>query len=107
MKLRWRLVLALIIASLIPLFPLMLNVRSTVDQGVNTLAPDEFGEGLKEAIHLARIYLAEQEYTLNNKLEFIKNINLEKLHTVYGNLDSLETLYVKNKGRWFFCLRVD
>jgi len=102
MKLRWRLVLALIVASILPLFPLMISVRSVVDLGVNTLAPDEFGKGLKEAIHLARIYLSEQQENQENKLALIKKIDFGSISSIYPNLDSLETLYVKDKGDWYY-----
>ncbi|HEB84020.1 MAG TPA: hypothetical protein ENI92_03365, partial [Bacteroidetes bacterium] len=69
MKLRWRLLLAIGLAGLLPLIPLLLSVRGTVKLGIRTLAPDEIGLSLQSGLQLARRAIASEERALRLRLQ--------------------------------------
>jgi len=99
MKLRWRLVFALAIASLLPIVPLILSMNSVVNLGVSTLAPKEIGSGLREGILLVRQYLNDTKNSQENKLNIISKLNDNNLLRI--KLDSLETLHYYDGKDWY------
>jgi nitrogen fixation/metabolism regulation signal transduction histidine kinase len=57
MTFRWRLILALFIAGMLPLIPLLLSVRSAIRTGMETLAPEETGLAIQNGLEFVRIEL--------------------------------------------------
>ncbi|MBZ0265638.1 HAMP domain-containing histidine kinase [bacterium] len=69
MRLRRLMLIALLLAGLLPIIPLWWVVTSVVNQGANTLAPESLGEGLQHAIDLAKREYQDAEIHLKDQLE--------------------------------------
>ncbi len=54
MTFRWRLILALFVAGMIPLFPLLHAVRGIIQTGIDTLAPEETGKAIQDGLEMVR-----------------------------------------------------
>lgn len=103
MKLRWRLVLALVLAGLLPLIPLLFVVQSSVSLSADSLAPEEIGDALGSAVDFSRKLLAEKQKTIRQQV-----VACSKKIPLPGNegdftteLDSSQTLYVHVADDWF------
>ncbi len=103
MRLRWRLLLTLAFAGLLPIIPLLLTVSSVVDTSTRALTPEYLSAALDSSISLAtRTYF---ETTENQKLKLeniIKNsgkfdVNLKLLSEL---TDSTEALYRIKNNSW-------
>lgn len=103
MKLRWRLLLALALAGLLPLIPLLFVVHSSVSLSADTLAPEEIGDALGSAVELSRKLLDEKRALLQRRVEnYAETLPLpQTAKFVEADLDSGEALYVNYKGDWY------
>ncbi|MBS1261019.1 MAG: Sensor protein ZraS [Calditrichaeota bacterium] len=95
MTFRLRLILALVLAGLLPLIPLVISVRHAIETGVSTLAPDETGSALQSGLELARGRLERQRDQLERTVALLP----VALSTVQPLPDN-ETVYLEAGGRW-------
>lgn len=103
MKLRWRLMIALAVAGLLPLVPLYYTVHSTVDMALRALAPRETGEALNSGVAVTRQALRQLEAQLELRLEAIRRTVPLPPEPVAPDLsasllDSTETLFADVDG---------
>ncbi|HEX05558.1 MAG TPA: hypothetical protein ENH10_10480, partial [Bacteroidetes bacterium] len=68
MTFRFRLILALLIAGLLPLIPLFISVRSAIQTGAESLAPEETGLAIQSGMELVRLELQEIRADLPSNL---------------------------------------
>ncbi len=111
MKLRWRLTLALILASILPFVPMFIAIQSTLNTGVRTLAPETQGEALRTGVELARRDYQRFERAQELRLHRIvvsaqwgdspipvPGLDLFEDETLYASRN--EQWRVWNNGRW-------
>jgi nitrogen fixation/metabolism regulation signal transduction histidine kinase len=105
LKLRWRLVIALAIAGLLPLFPLLVAVKTVVGVGTRALAPEAIGTSLQDGLSIARDHLNEikdmEEFHLEELSRNILLPNTKTNSSRVSKLDSLETLYLSVNDIWY------
>lgn len=104
MKIRWRLVIALAIAGLLPLLPLMWTVRTAVGTGASALAPQETGAALRVGLDMARAALQRQQAETEARLELIRKIAsappADTKPLPQGALKEGESLFCSLLGKW-------
>jgi nitrogen fixation/metabolism regulation signal transduction histidine kinase len=103
MKLRWRIVLALSLAGLLPLAPLLWVVHSSITLSADSLAPTKIGRALTSGIELTRTLLEIKEERLGLHLErFLRDIPLPSDERKPGiQLDTSLMLFVNENGNWY------
>jgi len=104
-KLRWRLIIALAIAGILPLIPMMLVVRSAVELSASSLAPAEVAGALDSGVFLTRSLLAEIRDEMNRHLDrAIQTLPpppSKPVRTGRFELHDGESLYVKSSSTWY------
>ncbi len=104
MRLRWKLVLTLALAGLIPILPLLFSVSSAVRIGARTLAPEEIGDAIQTAFSIARMHMNRIETDMANRLDRLINANPDPYRINYkmigSYLDSNEILYLKSENSY-------
>ena len=103
MKLRWRLIIALLLAGILPLVPMLIVVRSAVEVSASSLAPKQIAEALDSGVYLTRILFSELENGMNQRLSIaLKTISPPPTPDPgIGQLADGESLYAKRGNDWY------
>ena len=103
MKLRWRLVLALAAAGILPLIHLLYTASSVIRTSARILAPENIGDALQDGLDLARDQFQSRVEAQQQHLESLA-LNLPHPPGDAGidtKIDSFETLYCCKDGSWW------
>ncbi len=104
MKLRWRIILALTFAALLPLIPMWISVTSTLRTGIRALTPETTMAALDGGIRIARSQyqtLVQQQYsTLRQQVHFFDVEAPEEFMPPAITRDNTLTLYQSDGSRW-------
>ncbi len=104
MKLRWRILLALTFAALLPLIPMWLSISSTLKTGIRALTPETTMEALDGGIRIARIQyqtLVQQQFaTLRQLVHFFDPKHPYEFMPPTVTQDKSLTLYLSDGSRW-------
>ncbi|MCB2210744.1 HAMP domain-containing protein [bacterium] len=103
MTFRWRLIIALLLAGIVPLIPLYLTVRGVIQTGVESLAPEETGDAIQSAMELVRDELQLIRDDLPDNLSALMYAidPPGQPPTRFPHLHPRRALFVNDGGEWY------
>ncbi|MFH0883849.1 MAG: HAMP domain-containing sensor histidine kinase [bacterium] len=103
MKLRWRLIIALALAGILPLIPMLIVVKSAVEVSASSLAPSQVSDALDSGVFLTRTLLSEIRSGMDRRLNSAIHTLSPPPASAPGSLwlPDGEFLYAKQGADWY------